>query len=923
MKFKMYLFVSLFFVAFVSFAQKKSLTVNDYDNWKQIEKAQLSENGAYLVYEYNPGNGDGKLVIVNTKTKASDTISRGYDAQINGKSTFVSFKIKPEIAVRRKAETKKLKKEKLPVDSLGIYVFKTKEVKKYPSLKNFSQPAEGGDWLAYKTISKSVKAKDSAGVDKKSKAKIKSDTIVVIYNPILKDSLAFLNIKNFSWSKKADKLLLHSEKKKDSLIASALLYFDAGSKKTDTIFNSKGTITKIAIEDKGDKLGFLFSSDTTKIKKYQLYKGTKSLLLELKANRIKNLPENWNYSDKGNLFFSENGKRLFFGNTLFEGEKTKDTLLNKERATLDIWAWTDKELQPEQIVKNKKEQNRTYQAVYDFDSDKAVQLANKLVPDVTVLNNGDGNFILGEDEESYKKASSWTALFVKDFYKIDLNTGEQKLLVKEQNQIWFGGSQKYAVYYNRKDSIYYSINLKTNQQKPLTKGVSVAWYDERNDQPNEPSPYGIAGWDEGDKSVYIYDRYDIWKLDPESKIKPIRITKNGRETNRIYRYFQIDNEEKFIDTKKQVLLLVFEESTKKAGYVYSDFNKEKTPTVVMEGDYFFTPPKKSKNSKTIFYTKQNYQQYPDIWVTTTDFGSHEQLTKANPQQKNFKWGSVSLVEWKNNDAVTLQGLLYKPENFDPNKKYPMVVYFYELNSDTYHRHYAPQPSRSTINRTLYTSNDYFVFIPDIIYKEGLPGQSAYNCIVSGVENMIKQYPAIDEKHVALQGQSWGGYQTAYLITQTNMFAAAMAGAPVSNMTSAYGGIRWETGISRMFQYEHTQSRIGETIWGNLDAYIKNSPLFYADKVQTPLLMMHNDNDGAVPWYQGIEYFSALRRLDKPVWMLNYNGEPHNLKADSWGNRKDLSTRMKQFFDHYLKGEKAPEWMVKGRTNLEKETNKAY
>ncbi|MDN3671467.1 hypothetical protein QWY99_00095 [Flavobacterium branchiarum] len=334
--------------------------------------------------------------------------------------------------------------------------------------------------------------------------------------------------------------------------------------------------------------------------------------------------------------------------------------------------------------------------------------------------------------------------FVKDFYKIDLNTGEQKLLIKEQDQVWFGGSQKYAVYYNRKDSVYYSINLKTNQHKSLTKGVKVAWYDERNDQPNEPSPYGIAGWDEGDKFVYIYDRYDIWKFDPDSKIQPKRITKNGRETKKVYRYLQIDSEEKFIDTKKQVLLSVFEDDTKKSGYVYSDFNKENTPTVIMEGDYFFTTPKKAKNSKTIFYTRQNYQQYPDIWVTTTDFDSPEQVTKANPQQKNFKWGSVSLVEWKNNDAVTLQGLLYKPENYDPNKKYPMVVYFYELNSDTYHRHYAPQPSRSTINRTLYTSNDYFVFVPDIIYKEGLPGQSAYNCIVSGVESMIKQFPAIDE-----------------------------------------------------------------------------------------------------------------------------------------------------------------------------------
>ncbi|MBC9795544.1 alpha/beta hydrolase family protein, partial [Sinomicrobium weinanense] len=191
------------------------------------------------------------------------------------------------------------------------------------------------------------------------------------------------------------------------------------------------------------------------------------------------------------------------------------------------------------------------------------------------------------------------------------------------------------------------------------------------------------------------------------------------------------------------------------------------------------------------------------------------------------------------------------------------------------------------------------------------------------EKLMADYPYVDDSHIALQGQSWGGYQTAYLITRTDIFAAAMAGAPVSNMTSAYGGIRWQTGLSRMFQYEHTQSRIGGPLWEKLDLYMENSPLFYADRVNTPLLMMHNDNDGAVPWYQGIEYFVALRRLDKPVWMLTYNGEPHNLKNSSWGNRKDLSIRMMQFFDHYLKGKKVPEWMKKGRPALQKEYNKAY
>jgi len=185
------------------------------------------------------------------------------------------------------------------------------------------------------------------------------------------------------------------------------------------------------------------------------------------------------------------------------------------------------------------------------------------------------------------------------------------------------------------------------------------------------------------------------------------------------------------------------------------------------------------------------------------------------------------------------------------------------------------------------------------------------------------FPFIDRKKIGIQGQSWGGYQTAWLITQTNMFAAAMAGAPVSNMTSAYGGIRWESGLSRMFQYENNQSRIGATLWDKPLQYIENSPLFYVPKIKTPLLIMHNDNDGAVPWYQGIELFTAMRRLNKPVWMLTYNNEEHNLKAESWANRMDLTIRMKQFFDHYLKDEPMPWWMQYGVPAIQKGKELGY
>jgi dipeptidyl aminopeptidase/acylaminoacyl peptidase len=332
---------------------------------------------------------------------------------------------------------------------------------------------------------------------------------------------------------------------------------------------------------------------------------------------------------------------------------------------------------------------------------------------------------------------------------------------------------------------------------------------------------------------------------------------------------------------------------------------------------------KAKDASLVIWSSQTTVNYPEIKLSDLTFKNAQLISNSNPQQKDFNWATSEIISWKSFAGDTLKGILYKPENFNPDKKYPTVVYFYERSSQDIHRHYIPYPSHSIINKTFYASNGYLVFVPDIVYKDGYPGKSAYDAIISGVNYLINTYSFMDAKNIGLQGQSWGGYQIAWLVTQTNMFAAAMAGAPVSNMTSAYGGIRWGSGMSRMFQYEHSQSRIGGTLWEKPLLYIENSPVFYAPKVNTPLLIMHNDNDGAVPWYQGIEYFVALRRLNKPVWMLNYNGMNHNIESKYWANRMDLSKRMLQFFNHYLKEEPAPEWMTKGVPAVEKGKNLGY
>jgi len=294
-------------------------------------------------------------------------------------------------------------------------------------------------------------------------------------------------------------------------------------------------------------------------------------------------------------------------------------------------------------------------------------------------------------------------------------------------------------------------------------------------------------------------------------------------------------------------------------------------------------------------------------VTDSSFASLKKVSDANPQQAGMLWGSDEIVSFENVDGVPLQGILYKPENFDAHKKYPMIVYLYEKLSQNLNHFVEPKPMDS-INISYYVSNGYLVFTPDIVYQTGYPGQSALKCVMAGV-NAVTAKGFVDEKNIGIQGHSWGGYQIAYMVTQTNRFKAAEDGAPVANMISAYDGIRWGPGRPRQFQYEHTQSRIGGTIWEYPLRFIENSPIFMVDKIQTPLLIIHNDADDAVPWYQGIELFLALRRLGKEAYMFTYNGEPHHLRRRP--NQKDYATRMAQFFDYELKAGPKPKWMDEG------------
>ncbi|NUS96797.1 MAG: S9 family peptidase [Gemmatimonadaceae bacterium] len=433
------------------------------------------------------------------------------------------------------------------------------------------------------------------------------------------------------------------------------------------------------------------------------------------------------------------------------------------------------------------------------------------------------------------------------------------------------------------------------------------------DTPSTPAPWGIAGWTTNDGSLLVYDRFDVWELDPAGKRAPRNVTDGaGRRDSTVLRVVRVDEDERWIPADAQLLLRAFDDETKQSGFWRDRLGATAPPERVVMADVAFGQPMKAKGAESWVVTRGTFVDFPDLYAGSS-LASLTRVSSANPQQAQYAWGSVELVKWRSDDGVPLKGLLYKPAAFDSTKQYPMVVYYYERLSDNLHQYVAPF-GRNVINPTHYASNGYLIFEPDIAYIEGYPGPSALKSVVPGVQALIDR-GFVKRDAIGLQGQSWGGYQTAYMITQTNMFRAAMAGAPVANMTSAYGGIRWESGLARAFQYEKGQSRIGGSVWETPMRYLENSPLFSADRIHTPLLIMSNDADGAVPWYQGIELFVALRRLNREVYLLDYNGDGHNPRKRA--NQLDVAMRMQQFFDHHLKGAPAPDWMERGIPFLDK------
>ncbi len=875
---------------------KKPITIEDYAQWKTLSQQKISNDGKWLVYVLKPNEGNGKLIIQSLENKTKFIKIRGSRPVFSEDSKWVAYTILPEDSLSEKEK----KNTKNGMGLLNLYTGETVEV---DSVENF-RFSKDGNWFFYKLVPHK----------KKKAGKKKPGSPLVIKNLKTGATKTIKYVVNYSIDKNS-KFIAYSvssnKESEDGLYIKNL----KGDGSTITLLSGKGKYLQFSWSEDSKKFAFVSNKNDSdsELPLFDLYlwytERTKPEMIVESSKSV--FPDNMVVSEYGELKWSEDGKKLFFG--IAPEEKKELSKEEKEKLPgVDIWHWRDVEVQPQQKINATKRKKQTYTAIYHIYDKYSVALGDRNFK--RVYPSPDGNWAIGINQKPYFESIPWRYPNFMDLYVINTKTGTRRIFLKKalRNGIW-SPEGDYIVYYFKKHWWLYSV--KDAVTKNLTKELDVPFWNVDDDHPDVKRPYGPAYWLKNDEGVLLYDKYDIWMFPVNKKGKPVNITAGiGRKRNATFRYIRLDREEKYIDPAKPIILSFFNNKTKATGYYRLKIGQNR-PVCLVEKDKMFRGLQKAKNANRYIMTIQTFEEFPDVYITDGTFKEIHRVTDANPQQKNYAWGKNRLIEWKSLDGIPLQGVLTYPANYIPGKKYPMVVYIYERLSNVLHQHYIPLANHR-FNATVFASNGYAVFKPDIKYTIGHPGQSALKCVVPGVLKIIEMGIA-DPKRIGLQGHSWGGYETAYIITQTDIFSAAIAGAPVSNMTSAYGGIRWGSGLPRQFQYERTQSRIGGSLWEFPERYIENSPLFFCDRVKTPLLILHGDKDGAVPWYQGIELYLALRRLGKPVIMLEYNDEPHHLTKKK--NKYDFTKRMWEFFEHYLRDKPAPEWIEKGVPFLEKGT----
>jgi dipeptidyl aminopeptidase/acylaminoacyl peptidase len=960
---------------------KRPLSYDVFDSWKSIAGARLSDDGQWFAHAITSQGEDGEVIVRNLKSGQTFRHPRGTNPQFTPDGRFVIFTIVPPRsettnstgggegqAPAAGAATGAQPTPPANRNAVGIMSLPGGQVTTVEQISSFRLPTESSTWLAMHKGRAGGGAAGRGGAGRAggagggrggggqaanppaqaqaaqaatppaggqaaaagagqqapaagqgaapAPAERRKDpgSDLIIRNLATGQDVTIPEVTEFAWDKNGSWLVYavsSPDAAKDGAFARRM-----SDGTVRALLSGRGRYKSIAMDESGTQVAFL--SDQAEYAKpvspFRLYywKTTEAAATELVSAGTRGMPQGMVVADAAPSF-TEDGQRLLLSTAPPPAPPADPAARRPAPIPVDVWSHKDPQIQPMQRVRATQEQNRNYRSIVHLSDKRFVQLAT---PDLPTVNPGlDPNRAIGTSDLPYRQEVSWDQSY-NDVFLVDLKTGSRrKVLERAGGGVTMSPGGRYLLYFDQATLHWYTHDINTGVRVNLTERLPVKFYDEGHDTPNQPPSLGTGGWTEGDRSVLLYDQFDIWEIRPDGT-NPRNITGGeGRKQRLTFRRRTLETPApRTVATDKPILLLTTNQETKATGLYQVPFSGGAPQKIVMM-DKAVNVVSKAKNADVLLFTAQTFEEFPDYWVTDSKFTPPQKVSNANPQQAEFVWGKAENIKYINADGKVLSAMLIKPDNFDPTKKYPLMVYIYEELTQGLHSYRAPNVGTS-INITRYVSNGYVVLQPDIVYETGYPGPSAMKCVIPAVNTVVAQ-GYIDPARIGIQGHSWGGYQITYMITQTNIFRAVQAGASVSNMISAYGGIRWGTGMVRQFQYEKTQSRIGATLWDAPLQFIENSPIFWVERINTPYLTIHNDADDAVPWYQGIEFNMAMRRLGKEAYMFNYNGQGHGLSNRDY--MKHWTVHMDEFFDHYLLGKPRPEWMDKGVSYLDRGT----
>jgi acetyl esterase/lipase len=937
---------------------ERAMELADILAWKSISTVQVSPDGRWFAYRISPLDGDSEVVVRQTqgdkeyRFPVGDTRGTPGSLAVSDDAKWVAFSVAPT-----KKEAAQLKKQRKALqNSVTILNLSDGTNTKLDKIQRFAFSGEKAAWIALKKYGADAPgggatppgpapasgAAAGAAADERPKG-----TDLILHELSTGAELNVGNVNEFAFDKEGDFLAFTidaTDKLGNGVVlhnmtTGALLPLDSG----------KASYERLSWTEKGDGLAVLKSVEDKRYKDkvYAVIGFTKfgdgkpaKVVYEPAAD--KGFPDGMGVSPNRTPAWTEDLSAITFGirkpkkadakpepakadakadqkpdakpapdqKPAPEPEATPD----EEKPDLVIWHYKDPRLQSQQQVQEETDKNFSFLCIYHVADKKFVRLADETLRGAVMAPKE--KFAIGSDAREYELMSNLDGRNYLDLYVIDLRTGERKLAVKKARSMP-GPSTDGTRFSYYDDGHYFVYDMASGQAVNITKTVPTSFINIEDDHNVVKPPYPSFGWTKDSDAVLLSDGWDIWKV-PAGAGAAVNLTVNGKKDGIRYRsLLRLDPEEKGWDLSIPRYVPMFGEYTKKGGVARLEPGRTGVQPLLWEDATFAV--QKARKADTYFYTKSTPSAPADYFVTDASLKAGKKITALDEQVKAFAWSSgAQTIDYtvqlgKGGPTKKLQGSLYLPANYVKGRTYPTLVYIYEKLT-TGHFAFAT-PSANGFNKSVYTSNGYAVLMPDITYRLNDPGMSAVWCLTAAVKAAIAT-GVVDPKHIGLQGHSWGGYQTAFTITQSNLFAAAVAGAPLTNMVSMYGLIYKNSGGGNMAIFESSQGRFLGGYWDNWEAYVRNSPVNFAKNVQTPLVILHNDKDGAVDFTQGVEYYNTLRRLGKPVVMLEYPGENHGLAKPA--NQQDYTVRMKEFFDHYLMGKTAPDWWTKGVSRLEME-----